>query len=218
MWRALDPAPRRSLVPAAAARVGGALQPRARRQRRAEDHGHHLDAADRCGHIAAATTPCRSGSCSRATARSRWARCSAAGASSRPWASASRKLKAGRRLLRGDRRRDHAVSGHRARRPGFDHAHDHRRHRRRRLGAEAVSGAVGGCRQYRVGVDFHDPVLGVRRGSRVVAGATLLLNCQAAAGFTRRPAFLQRKPIACRCGRPKTRAGCAVTSRPLRVS
>ena len=45
----VTPSARRPLVPAAAARLGLALQPRPRRQRRAEDHRHHLDAADRRG-------------------------------------------------------------------------------------------------------------------------------------------------------------------------
>ena len=47
-WICLRTAPRtrRPLVPAAAARVLGALQHRPRQQRRAEDDGHHLAAAD----------------------------------------------------------------------------------------------------------------------------------------------------------------------------
>ena len=41
-----------------------------RRQRRAENHGHHLDAADRGRHDRARRIRCRSGWCSPATARS----------------------------------------------------------------------------------------------------------------------------------------------------
>ena len=49
----------RPVVPAAAARVLGALQHRARQQRRAEDHGHHLAAADRIGRHDAEAHRCR---------------------------------------------------------------------------------------------------------------------------------------------------------------
>ena len=54
---------------------------------------------------------------------------------------------AGRRLLRRDRRRADAVPGHRAGHPGVDHAHHHRRDRRRGLGAQrarAVRWGVAG--------------------------------------------------------------------------
>ncbi len=53
-------AARRPLVPAPAAGLLRGLQHRPRQQRRAEDHGHHLAAADRRGRHDAATT-CRSG-------------------------------------------------------------------------------------------------------------------------------------------------------------
>ena len=50
-----------------------------------------------------------------------------------------------------------------ARHPGVDHAHHHRRHRRRRLGAARRGGALGRGRQHRLGLDLHDPGVGLRR-------------------------------------------------------
>ena len=75
----------RSLVPAAAAGVGGAVQPGARRQRRAEDHGHHRGAAvrERAHRLARSRAVL-----GRAGLRSwpwAWARCRAAGASCARW-------------------------------------------------------------------------------------------------------------------------------------
>ena len=58
---------------------------------------------------------------------------------------------AGRRLLRRDRRGDDAVPRHRARHPGVDDAHDHRRHRRRRRDEQAVRRALGRGRPDRAG-------------------------------------------------------------------
>jgi len=74
---------------------------------------------------------------------------------------------AGRRVLRRDRRRDHALPRDRARHPRVDDAHDHRRDRRRRLGAAGGSGALGRRRQHRLGVDLHDPGLRIRRRDRL---------------------------------------------------
>ena len=50
-------------------------------------------------------------------------------------------------LLRRDRRRDHAVRGDLARRSGLDHAHDHRRDRRRRRGAKVSAVRWGVARE-----------------------------------------------------------------------
>ena len=61
MFSAHHAAPGRPLVPPAAVRLGRALQPGPRRQRRAEDHGHHLDAADRGRTSADRRIRCRSG-------------------------------------------------------------------------------------------------------------------------------------------------------------
>ena len=47
VFRRVDAVARGPLVPPAAAGLGRRLQPGPRRQRRAEDHRHHLDAADR---------------------------------------------------------------------------------------------------------------------------------------------------------------------------
>ena len=77
-------APDRSLVPAAAARLGVALQPGPRRQRRAEDDGHRRAASSsRTGRSSPTSTAptSRSGWCSRARRRSRSGRSSAAGGS-----------------------------------------------------------------------------------------------------------------------------------------
>ena len=61
----------RPLVPPAAAGLVGALQHRPRQQRRAEDDGHHLAAADRRrAHLGRRPAPCRTGWCCRATSRS----------------------------------------------------------------------------------------------------------------------------------------------------
>ena len=49
------------------------------------------------------------------------------------------------------------------RHPGIDHAHHHRRDRRRRLRAARCGRALGRGRQHRLGLDLHDPGLGVRR-------------------------------------------------------
>ncbi len=101
--------------------------------------------------------------------------------------------KAGERFLRRNRRRDHAVSRDRARRAGIDHAYHHRRDRRRRLGAEALGGALGGRRQYRVGVALHHSVLGVCRSRRLVDGPALLLERTQAPRNNTRPG---RAPVA----------------------
>ena len=68
-----------------------------------------------------------------------------------------------------DGRRGHALPRDRARHPGVDDAHDHRRDRRRRLGAQALGGALGRRGRHRVGVGLHHSVLGVHRRGRVVA-------------------------------------------------
>jgi hypothetical protein len=75
------------LVPPAAAGVRRCVQPGPRRQRRAEDHRHHLDAADR--HRLRRRRPglaAQLGDRQLLRRHRAWAPCSAAGASSRPWA------------------------------------------------------------------------------------------------------------------------------------
>jgi PiT family inorganic phosphate transporter len=75
------------VVPQVAARVGRRLQPRPRRQRRAKDHRHHLDAADRHRlHRGGRRIAARLGHHQLLCRHCGWAPCSAAGASSRPWA------------------------------------------------------------------------------------------------------------------------------------
>ena len=144
--RPRHPATGRPLVPAAAARLRRALQPRSRRQRRAEDDGHHLGAADRRGHLGANESACRCGSCSRATARSRLGTLFGGWRIVKTMGQRITKLQAGGRLLRGDRRRDHALPRHRPRHPGLDHAHHHRLDRRRRLGPQRSRRCAGASR------------------------------------------------------------------------
>ena len=67
---------------------------------------------------------------------------------------------AGRRLLRRDGGGRHAVPGERAGRTGVDNAHDHGRHRRRRLVTPPVERALAGRLPDRLGVVVHDPVRG----------------------------------------------------------
>ncbi len=140
----------RSLVPPTAARLGEPLQPRPRRQRRAEDDGHHRHAAVLGGHerpgipraaVGGADLP--GGDGARHPVR-RLAHREDDGP-------AHHQAAACRRLLRRDGRRDHALPRHRPRHPGVDDAHDHRCHRRRRLGAQHCRGALGRRRQHRAG-------------------------------------------------------------------
>ena len=70
---------------------------------------------------------------------------------------------AGRRLLRRDGRRVDAVPRDRPGHPGLDDPHDHRRHRRRRGRSARLGGALGRCRQHRLGLDLHDPGGGAGR-------------------------------------------------------
>ena len=61
IFRRREPVAHRPMVPAPAARLGGGLQPRPRRQRRAEDDRHHLGAADRGQRGRARRSTCRCG-------------------------------------------------------------------------------------------------------------------------------------------------------------
>ena len=102
-------------------------------------------------------------------ARSAWARCSAAGASSRRWARSITKLKpvGGFCAETGG-----AITLFLATALGIPVSTTHTI-----TGAivgvgsvrKTVSGALGRGRQHRVGLDLHHPVLGLRRGHRVVA-------------------------------------------------
>ena len=172
----IAPAQARSLVPALAAGGQRAVQHRARQQRCAEDHGHHLAAAD--------------------VARSRDAG-SSAGLGDRQLLPGHLGRHAVRRLAHhphhgpeadqadaGQRfgglagRRDHAVHRVALRHSGVDHAHDHRRHPRHRRGAESVAGALGSRHQPGLCVAADDSGLG--------AGCRGCLPGRAAASSTRR--------------------------------
>ena len=91
---ASDAATRRWVLPQDAARLGGGLQPDARRQRCAEDDGHHRRSARSQGDFSTGGqtehSPFPTGSSCWPTGQSPWARCPAAGASSRRWARRSR--------------------------------------------------------------------------------------------------------------------------------
>ena len=97
---------------------------------------------------------------SPATPRSGWARCSAAGASSRRWARRSPSCKPVGGFCAETGGAITLFLATRARRAGVDDAHDHRRHRRRGFGAEDVGGALGRGRQHRVGLGVHDSCVG----------------------------------------------------------
>ena len=59
--------------------------------------------------------------------------------------------------------REHAVPRQRPRRPRVDHPHNHRRHRRRRLGQPPVGRALARGFPHRLGVAVHDPGGGAAR-------------------------------------------------------
>ena len=65
----------------------------------------------------------------------------------------------------------HALPGQRARRPGVDHAHHHRRHRRRGLGEQAGRRALGRGAADRLGLALHHPVGGAHRGRALLRPA-----------------------------------------------
>ncbi len=69
-------------------------------------------------------------------------------------------VEAGGRVLRRDRRGHHVVPGLRPGHPRVDHTHHHRGHRRRRVDPARLGGALGRGRQYRLGLDLHDPGFG----------------------------------------------------------
>ena len=99
--------PRRPLVPATAAGVERALQHRPRQQRCAEDHGHHLAAADRAGvttrdHLPVWVIICCYIAIAVGTLFGGWRIIKTMG-------QRITKLQPGRRLRRRDRRRDRAV-------------------------------------------------------------------------------------------------------------
>ena len=146
------------------------LQPRPRRQRRAEDHGHHLAAADR-RRLRSAPSDRRRPSWvdHRAATRAIGARHAVRRLAHRQdHGHEDHQAQAGRRLLRRDRRRDHAVPRHAL---GIPVSTTHTI-----TGAivgvgsaqKLVGGALGRRRQHRLGVDPHHPGLGVRGGDRLV--------------------------------------------------
>jgi hypothetical protein len=140
-----------------------------RRQRRAENDGHHLDAVDR-------SRPRRNEGSAAVLGRGRVLHRDRAGYAVRRLAdrqdhgSAHHQAAPGRRILCGDRRRDHTVSRHCAGHPGLDYAHDHRRHRRRRVRSYVVCCALGDSGKYCVGMGTDHPGVGVSGRYGVVAG------------------------------------------------
>ena len=130
--------------------------------------------------------------------------CSAAGASSRPWASSITKLKpvGGFCAETGGAITLFLATG--AGRAGVDHAHHHRRHRRRGLGAPRLGGALGRGRQHRLGLDLHDPGVGLR-SPRVVLLASACC-CSEAPGARRFELPLEEALAAEGDGAPSARA------------
>ena len=167
--RALHALCGRPHVPLAATRVGVALFARPRRQRRAEDHGHHHGAAVLAG-LSGRRVP------RAALGDALVLRRDGAGHADRRLADrphdgiAHHAAHAVPGLLRGDRRRHHAVRGDRARHSGLDHAHDHRLHHRRRRGAARLGGALERGEQHRRRLDHHDPGVGLHRRAVLRAG------------------------------------------------
>jgi hypothetical protein len=138
------------LVPAAAAGVGRPVLAGPRRQRRAEDHRHHLAAADRGRHQQCQRQDAADLGDLELLHRHRPGHDVRRLAHRQDHGPAHHQAQAGGRLLRRDGRCDHAVPGHRAGHAGVDHAHHHRRHLRRRVGAQRVRRALGPGRQHRL--------------------------------------------------------------------
>ena len=158
----------RSLVPAPAARLGGRLQPgprhaTTRRRRWASSPG----AAVHGGYLGSdGFYDSDLGRAHRRTPRSRSARCRAAGASSRRWASKITKLTPVGGFAAETAGAISLFTATHARRPGQHDAHDHRRDRRRRLHQAPVGRPLGRRRPHRLGLDPHDSRLGARRRDR----------------------------------------------------
>ena len=134
------------LVPPAAARVFGRLQHRPRQQRRAEDHGHHLAAADlgrRDDGRSAMPPSWVIVSCYVAIALGTmfggWRIVKTMGQK-------ITKLRPVGGFAAETGGADHAVHGVEPGHPGLDHAHDHGRHHRRRLGAAGARPCAGASR------------------------------------------------------------------------
>ena len=162
------------MLPAQHARQGRPLLPRGcsssrprstarpRRQRRAEDDGHHRGAAlsrqgmprPRRSHVplwVVLVVPRRDGP--------RHAR-RAAGASCKTMGMRITKLKPVGGFCAETGGAITLFVATRARHPGLDDAHDHGRDRRRRLRHQPVERALGRRRPHRLGVGVHDPVRG----------------------------------------------------------
>src|SRR5262249_29794484 len=161
-------------LPPRAARVGGALQPGPRRQRRPEDDGRHRRPALRQRNA-------RAGLLRSAVGRARLPRRDgtrdALGrvADRADDGTADHEAQARRRVLRRDRWRRDAVPRDRSRHSGVHHAHHHGRDRGRGVGDERVGRAMGSSGTDRLGVGPDDPVLRLHR--RPHLGTTSLTSC-----------------------------------------
>ena len=144
--------------------VRGTLLTRSRRKRRPEDHGRHRRAlgcrrCDEPGHpielsrsedlVDHLVVPCRHGDRHRIR---RMAHRENDGHE-------NREAHALRRLLRGDRRRDHALSCHSLRYPCIDNTYDYRSDHRCRLFDAVIRRPMGRRSQYRHSLDTDDPAL-----------------------------------------------------------
>jgi PiT family inorganic phosphate transporter len=133
------------------------LQPRARRQRCAKDHRHHLDAADCHGLLGGGDKSPPTWvivSCYAGDWRGHHVRWLAHRQDHGP---EDHQAQAGGRLLRRNGRCDDPVPGHRAGHSGVDHAHHHRRHCGRGLHAARQRRALGRGGQHRLGLDLTIP-------------------------------------------------------------
>ncbi len=88
-------------------------------------------------------------------------------------------------ILRGDRRRRDPVHGDLARRSRLDHAYHHRRHRRRRLGAAGLGGALERGEFDRLCLGDHDSRLCRRRRAGLLGGVAGAINAAARLEFSR---------------------------------
>ncbi|SOT39456.1 hypothetical protein F01_210081 [Burkholderia cenocepacia] len=165
----------RPALPPAATAVRRPVQPGPRRQRCTEDDRHHLDAADR-ERLRVGHRRCAAGMGDRRVLPVDGPRHAVRRLAHRAHdGPEDHEAQAGRRLLRGKRRCDHAVRRVVPRHSRVDHAHDYRRDRRCRRDAEVVGRALGRRRQYRVGVGADAAGGRAVRGRRMVARAPDLL-------------------------------------------
>src|SRR4029453_379781 len=162
-----DAPPCRPLVSPTAVRLGFALQPGTRRQRRAEDDGHYRHAAVRRWHFGRNVSRAFLGG-HRLSDRHGPGHAVRRLAHREDDGHENHQAETGGRVLRRDGQRDHALSGYRAGHPGVDYAYDHRRDHRRRRHPQAFRRALGCRRAHRGGGGADDSLFRVHRGAGLV--------------------------------------------------